>query len=532
MMQSERDISGNGVVHAHERIDPATLDPQRASDRFLDLITRDFARLHLILSQGRIDDVEHLIVSTRSDQSAIHNVGTRLTTPLTISVCEDDEALAAAIDEAYTDQDTPDDTTTDSEHSFQDDEMIDQLLAQTDRDLLSTEGKGPIVQLVDALLLQALRRHASDVHIQPLENETLVRYRLDGVLQTVRTLPAALATPMISRIKVMGRMDIAERRVPQDGRATVTIGHQSVSSPDAKASIPQPASDVHTIDLRISTIPTSYGERTVIRLLDNTTHLCDFSLLGMPDSVAQQYLACATQAHGIILLTGPTGSGKTTTLYATLRKVGSPDLNIMTVEDPIEYQLASVGLAISQTQVNPRKGVTFASGLRHILRQDPDVVMVGEIRDEETARIAVQASLTGHLVFSTLHTNDAASAPTRLIDLGIEPYLVSAGLSSVLAQRLVRRLHSDCGGHGCDACFGSGYRGRCGIFELLGISDEVAELINQADAGGPATRHIRETAIAQGMRTLQQEGARLVREGITSQQEILRVAGVREGDTA
>jgi general secretion pathway protein E len=532
MMQIGQEISGNGLVHAHECIDPAQLDSQRASDRYLNCITRDFARLHLILSQGAIDGVEHLIVSIRSDQSAIHNVGTRLETPIAITVCEDDEALAGTIDDAYSNQESSAHTSANPLHVHQDDDEIDQLLARTDRDLLSTEGKGPIVQLIDALLLQALRRHASDVHIQPLENETLVRYRLDGVLQTVRTLPAALATPMISRIKVMGRMDIAERRVPQDGRATVTIGHQSVSSPDARASTPQPANDVHTIDLRISTIPTSFGERTVIRLLDNTTHLCDFNLLGMPDAVSEKYLTFARQAHGIILLTGPTGSGKTTTLYATLRKVGSPDLNIMTVEDPIEYQLASVGLAISQTQVNPRKGVTFASGLRHILRQDPDVVMVGEIRDEETARIAVQASLTGHLVFSTLHTNDASSAPTRLIDLGIEPYLVSAGLSSVLAQRLVRRIHGNCRGDGCDACFGTGYCGRCGIFELLGISDEIAELINQADTGGPATRQIREIAIAQGMRTLQQEGARLVREGITSQHEVRRVAGVREGAIA
>ncbi len=338
------------------------------------------------------------------------------------------------------------------------------------------------------------------MHVQPLDDRTLVRYRLDGVLHTARELPRTSTASVVSRIKVMGRMDIAERRIPQDGRATVTIGTRPV-------------------DLRISTLPTSYGERAVLRLLDNSQQLCDFDQIGMPPEVATPFLERAQRTNGIILVTGPTGSGKTTTLYSTLRRIGSAQINIMTIEDPIEYELSTTGLAVSQSQINPRKGVTFANGLRHILRQDPDVVMVGEIRDAETARMAIQASLTGHLVFSTLHTNDAASAVTRLVDLGIEAYLVSASLSAVLAQRLVRLIHDQCQGQGCEDCLDTGFRGRTGLFELMVIDEPTRELISR----GAALADLRTAAQASGLRTLREEGQRLVAAGRTTRTEAHRV---------
>ncbi len=416
----------------------------------------------------------------------------------------DPAALAATIDAAYGSVSTAE---TDHSDEASIDNDIDALLAASDRDLLATEGKGPVVKLVDAVLFDALRRSASDVHFQPIEDRTLIRYRLDGVLHTVRQLPAKATGAVISRIKVMGRMDIAERRIPQDGRATVSIGSNE--------------SGGRAIDLRISTLPTAYGERAVLRLLDNTQQLCDFRQLGMPRYVAGPFLERASRSNGVILVTGPTGSGKTTTLYATLREIGSSAVNIMTIEDPIEYELSTVDLAISQAQVNTKKGVTFASGLRHILRQDPDIIMVGEIRDAETARIAIQASLTGHLVFSTLHTNDAPSAVTRLIDLGVEPYLVAASLSAVLAQRLVRRMHVDCIGEGCEDCLGTGYRGRIGIFELMVITEAIRDMIpTNASVNG-----LREAGRTAGLHTLREAGEQLVACRLTTADELQRVAG-------
>ena len=408
---------------------------------------------------------------------------------------------------------------------------IERLLAEADRDLLSTEGKGPVVRLVDALLFEALALGASDVHIQPVADRTLVRYRLDGVLRTMRELPPKLAPAVVSRIKVMGRMDIAERRLPQDGRATVTVGApgRGGRAEAGGGGSGDRADGGRAVDLRVSTLPTSHGERAVLRLLDQRRQLCEFDRLGMPASVAEPFMRCARRSSGIVLVTGPTGSGKTTTLYSTLRQVGSPGVNVMTIEDPIEYELSTVGVAISQAQVNPRKGVTFATGLRHILRQDPDIVMVGEIRDGETARIAIQSSLTGHLVFSTLHTNDAASALVRLVDLGVEPYLVGASLLAVLAQRLVRTVHGPCGGGGCAECAGTGYRGRTGIFELLVVSEGIRALVVR----NAPLADIRAAARANGMRTLQEVGERLVREGVTTRLEVERVAhDVDDGSVA
>ncbi len=484
----------DGLVEQTEAV-----QPHLASACFLEFIPRDFARSHLILSQGASDGVERLAVASTTDPAAIFNVGVRLEIDVE-PVVMDPESIAHAIDEAYRETHTTDESTEVELGAQAVDDEIDRLLAEADRDLLSTQGKAPVVKLVDTLLFQALGRAASDVHVQPLDDRTLVRYRLDGVLHTVREIPRQLTPAVISRIKVMGRMDIAERRMPQDGRATVTIGE-------------------HAVDLRISTLPTSHGERAVIRLLDNSRQLCDLERVGMSPDVAEPFLERATRTNGIILVTGPTGSGKTTTLYSTLRHIGSAQVNIMTIEDPIEYELSAVGLALSQTQVNTRKGLTFATGLRHILRQDPDVVMVGEIRDAETARIAIQASLTGHLVLSTLHTNDAASAVTRLIDLGIEPYLVSASLSAALAQRLVRLTHPDCQGKGCEACVETGFQGRTGLFELMVINQDIRDMISQ----GALLGTLRSAARANGMRTLREAGKRLVDAGKTTAEEAKRV---------
>ena len=480
------------------------LECERASMRFLQLIPRDFAREHLIISQGALGDAERVLVSRRSDPAAIFNVGVSLQAGIIADIADDDERIARIIDDAYSNRVANDDSIalTNQWQSGSQDDRIGQLLAEADRDLLSTSGKGPVIRLVDALLFEALSRRSSDVHIQPQSDCTMVRYRIDGVLHTVRQLPQTLTAALVSRIKVMGRMDIAERRIPQDGRASVTIGDRC-------------------IDLRISTLPTNHGERAVVRLLDNSQSVCDFEQLGMSDEVRDRFLSRAGRTCGIILVTGPTGSGKTTTLYSTLCRVASSQINIMTIEDPIEYELSGLGLPISQSQVNAKKGVHFATGLRHILRQDPDVVMVGEIRDTETARIAIQSSLTGHLVLSTLHTNDAPSAVARLIDLGIEPYLVSASLSAVLAQRLVRLWHQPCSGRGCRDCLGSGFQGRIGIFELLIIDEAIRSLVG----GGASLQELQHAARAAGMRTLQQEGEQLVSQRRTSALEIDRVLG-------
>lgn len=514
------------VTATTQALDAAPLDVRsdRVSERFRRLIPRDFARQHLVISQGGSEDGRELLaVNPSSDRWAIHNVSVRLKTPVA-AMSAPGERIAAVIDEAYLEHRSSDPADGESGVEVAGTVIateIDQLLAQSDRDLLATQGKGPVVRLVDALIFEALQRGASDIHIQPLSDRTLIRYRLDGVLHVCREVPSAATTPIVSRIKVMGRMDIAERRIPQDGRATVTLGAAGTASEKSS----QAEASGRAVDLRISTLPTSYGERVVIRLLDVRRQLAAFDQLGMPQDLAKRYLACARRSHGIILVTGPTGSGKTTTLYATLREVGSMATNIMTIEDPIEYDLSTIGLAVSQAQVNLKKGVSFATGLRHILRQDPDVVMIGEIRDAETARIAIQSSLTGHLVFSTLHTNDACSAVTRLIDLGVEPYLVAASLSAVLAQRLVRTVHAPCGGEGCDACGRTGYKGRCGIFELLVISEALRELV----AHGAPLDAIRSAARSGGLRTLRDEGQRLIHEGVTTALEVERVVqGVGE----
>lgn len=387
-------------------------------------------------------------------------------------------------------------------------------------DLLESDDEAPVIRLVNSIIFQAAKDGASDIHIEPFERNTSVRFRVDGLLVEMLTPPSRVHPALVSRVKVMASMNIAERRLPQDGSIRTRVGGREV-------------------DIRVSTLPTNFGERVVMRLLDRSSNVLELEELGMGGSELDTLRRLATQSHGILLVTGPTGSGKTTSLYAVLSEINSVDKNIITIEDPIEYQLRGVG----QIQVNPKIDLTFASGLRSILRQDPDVIMVGEIRDAETARIAIQAALTGHLVFSTLHTNDAFSAVTRLLDMGVEPFLVSSSVIGIAAQRLVRRLCSHCSrpadpnlagleqlgitdastarepGPGCKECRGSGYRGRLAISELLAIDDDArASIMARTDA---AT--LREQMVARGMRTIRADGAAKVAAGLTSVAEVLRV---------
>ncbi len=382
--------------------------------------------------------------------------------------------------------------------------------------------EAPVVRLVNLLIEEALVADASDIHIEPFEDTLRVRYRIDGLLYDQEAPPRRLQAALTSRIKIMAEMNIAERRLPQDGRIRVT------------------ASGGRRVDIRVSTVPTIHGESIVMRLLDRSSVFLPFDRLGFSPGTARAFNTLIRRPHGILLVTGPTGSGKTTTLYAALDKINRPDLKIITVEDPVEYQLKGV----NQIPVKPKIGLSFAAGLRHIVRQDPDVIMVGEIRDLETAEIAIQAALTGHLVFSTLHTNDAPSAVTRLQDMGCEPYLLSSVLNGVLAQRLVRRICQACRaphhpdpaellaigvadvtgaelfrGKGCDDCRGTGYRGRSGIYELFGITEEVRSLIVRKASAGEIRRH----AVENGMVTLREDGWARVCAGLTTVEEILRV---------
>ncbi|RMH01919.1 MAG: type II secretion system protein GspE [Planctomycetota bacterium] len=394
-------------------------------------------------------------------------------------------------------------------------------------DLLDVANKAPIIKLVNSVLFQALKLRASDVHFQPYVDRLQVRFRIDGILYDMESVPKTAQEAVLSRIKVMGKMDIAERRLPQDGRATIRIGDGEV-------------------DVRISVVPTSWGERAVLRLLDKTAKVYDLEEVGLDEHHRKILETYIRYPHGIILVTGPTGSGKTTTLYASLTRISTGDKNILTIEDPVEYALDG----ISQVQVNVKKGLTFASGLRSFLRQDPDVMMVGEIRDLETAEIAIRAAITGHLVFSTVHTNDAPSTITRLVDIGLEPYLVSSSLILVIAQRLVRKLCESCKewrqpsesqlaelralgfdpdrlpegrmavAPGCPDCFNSGYQGRTAIYEMLPMSEEIRALVTES----ASATELKRTAVQQcGMRTLRQDGLRLMAQGVTSPDEVMRV---------
>ncbi len=391
-------------------------------------------------------------------------------------------------------------------------------------DLLDADDEAPIIRLVNSLLYQAVKERCSDIHIEPMERDIAVRFRRDGVLYEILRTQKRFQSSIISRVKIMGGLDIAEKRLPQDGRIRIKIAGKD-------------------IDIRLSTVPTVHGERVVMRLLDRAAILLDLDEIGMNEGNLRSMNQIIRKSHGIILVTGPTGSGKTTTLYASLNKINSPEVNILTVEDPVEYQLPGVG----QIHVNEKINLTFSNVLRSFLRQDPDIIMVGEIRDLPTAEIAIQASLTGHLVFSTVHTNDSASAVTRLVDMGVEPFLVASSMVAILAQRLVRTVCPHCrqaveptdaewsklglrNGNakkpetvfkpsGCPKCFKTGYLGRLGIYELLPIDDEIRQLVLK----NVDSNTIKKAAISKGMSTLRDDGADKVVRGLTTMEEVLRV---------
>jgi general secretion pathway protein E len=372
-------------------------------------------------------------------------------------------------------------------------------------DLLEAADDAPIIRMLNALLTQAAKDGASDIHIEPYERSSSVRFRVDGTLREVVQPNKALHAALISRLKIMAELDIAEKRMPQDGRISLRIGGRA-------------------IDVRVSTLPSSHGERAVLRLLDKAESRFTLEGLGMDGEVLDSYARLIQQPHGILLVTGPTGSGKTTTLYASLGRVDTATTNVLTVEDPVEYELAGIG----QTQVNAKIDLSFAKALRAILRQDPDVIMIGEIRDYETAQIAIQASLTGHLVLATIHTNDAPSCVTRLIDMGVEPYLLSSSLLGALAQRLVRKLCPVCRRQdgegrwrpvGCALCSGSGYKGRTGVYELMVVDENVKELIHNR----ASEQDLAAAARAAGLKSMREDGDRLVSQGLTSAEEVIRV---------
>ena len=481
-----------------------------------------FARAHGVLPLS--DDGEGVLVLARSDASVegIAELKRVLQRPLKTTTVGA-ERFAAELARVYNEASAP--VAQISEDLSRDSDLA-RLLQEIPKaeDLLGSTSEAPVIRMINALLLQALRERASDIHFEPYETRSVVRFRVDGVLADVIEPPRALHAALVSRLKVMASLDIAEKRLPQDGRMALKLGDKSV-------------------DVRVSTLPTGPGERVVLRLLDKDSARLDLTALGMSDATLAAIDRLIREPHGIVLVTGPTGSGKTTTLYAAMSRLDRGTLNVMTVEDPIEFALDGVG----QTQVNPKIDLNFARALRSILRQDPDIIMIGEIRDLETAQIAVQASLTGHLVLATLHTNDAVSAVTRLADMGVEPYLLASSLLGVLAQRLLRRLCPDCRKAeaptpgevavlqrlgvaptralhrpiGCDACGHTGYRGRTGIYELIVVDQGLSRLIHD-QTGEPA---LREACARAGVRSLAVDGARWLADGTTSLAELLRVTG-------
>jgi len=466
-----------------------------------------------------------VVLSKPLDSNALDNVSKMTGLPVRAAISTRAN-ITSVIDVAYEQRTTVIEEVAEELDSQNLDQLIDEVA--TSDDLLDVVNRPPVIRLVNDILFRALQLRASDIHVHPYEAKIQIRYRIDGILYDVLSLNRNVLPLIISRIKVMAGMDIAERRLPQDGRCSVRLGQREV-------------------DLRISTVPTSYGERSVLRLLDKSTGLFALDELGLWEGDLKKFDSLLNRSHGVIFVTGQTGSGKSTTLYACLNRINSAEKNVMTVEDPIEYQLEG----ISQMQVASKKGVTFVNALRHVLRQDPDVIMVGEVRDIETARMVIQSSLTGHLVFSTVHTNDSAGTVSRLLDLGVEPYLASSSLIAVLAQRLVRKVCPDCRkpyeptahelrglglgeleksglangeykffiGSGCDRCFQTGYRGRTGIYELMMINEEIQDLIYRRESAGV----IKKASLNAGLQTLRMDGVRKVLAGITTIAEVLRV---------
>ena len=482
----------------------------------LDLLPLAYARQHLIVPIKREANTLQIVMADPFDHNAINDLGTLSASRIEISLAPADE-ITALINRSY---EVHAREANDAADEIDDhDEDFSRALEPTD--LLDSNDEAPIIRFVNSLITQAYKERASDIHIEPFETELIVRYRIDGLLYEILRPPFKAATSIISRLKIMSGLNIAEKRLPQDGRFRVRIAGKD-------------------IDVRVSSLPTAFGERLVLRLLDKSSSVLSLEEIGMEAQMLEQVDRLIKTPHGIFLVTGPTGSGKTTSLYAALSRLNDREKNIITIEDPIEYQLAGVG----QIQVNAKINLTFANGLRSILRQDPDIIMVGEIRDGETAEIAIQSALTGHMVFSTLHTNDAAGGLTRLVEMGIEPFLAASSIVGILAQRLVRTICPHCResyqpepgiltklgintaqahtfyrGRGCDQCMQIGYRGRSGIYELLTMNETIrTQLMANIDAAS-----IRNTAIQQGMVPLRQAGLAAAQQGITTLEEVLRV---------
>ena len=496
-------------------IDAVEADTTEATDA---LIPYSFAKKHNVLIEPLDDSSANLLCIETPKLAVLSELKRHLNIRLQVvklSSTDFDDRLRAAYDKSGSHANQ----LMDDMGEGLDLERLAQEMPQT-TDLLEADDDAPIIRLINALLTQAIREGASDIHVEAFEEESVVRFRVDGVLRDIVSPRRELHSALISRIKVMSKLDIAEKRLPQDGRMSLRVAE-------------------HPVDVRVSCLPTQHGERVVMRLLDKQSAKLNLTALGMPNHLLQQFEELIAKPNGILLVTGPTGSGKTTTLYSGLHRLDRKRLNILTVEDPVEYDLNGVG----QTQINAKIGLTFASGLRSILRQDPDVVLVGEIRDLETAEISVQASLTGHLVLSTLHTNTAVGAVSRLVDMGVEPFLIASSLVGVLAQRLVRSLCPDCkqpyqptGSErellglaandestlfepkGCSECDQIGYRGRIGIYELVTMDDGMRRLIHEQVSENDLSEHARKTS-----RSLLQNGFDRIRQGETTFAEVYRV---------
>ncbi len=495
------------------------IEPDQVNKETFEKLDISYIKSNHIMPISIHNDTLVVATSQPANVFVIDDVKRQTSMNVDVVVCVEEDI--AKVSEAFTEKKWDyciDDIIKDIAHG--DVEFV-QAHEQEVEDLEKIAGESPIINFVNYLISHAIHEGASDIHIEPKEKKSKIRFRIDGVLFDTMELPFEMHPAVVSRLKIMSNMDISERRVPQDGRIAVIVGRKN-------------------IDLRVSTLPTSHGEKVVIRVLDGSSILLGLKQLGMSKDTLNIFKEQIHCPNGILLVTGPTGSGKTTTLYSGLNQMDGSKLNISTVEDPVEYQLGFC----NQVQVNEKAGLTFAVALRSLLRQDPDVIMVGEIRDKETARIAVQAALTGHLVLSTLHTNDAPSSITRLVDIGIEPYLISASLNSVLAQRLVRKICPDCRqrlkvsknvrepiakigvkpeelfhGSGCEKCHGSGYSGRVGIYELLVIDDTFREMIVK----DPSISGMRNVFAANGGKNLHEDGMKKVKEGMTTIEEVLRV---------
>jgi len=511
-----RALSIQSGIPVSKKIDDLEIDGE-----LTDKIPISFAKKHLVLPYERQGNTVYVAISNPNDIALIDDLRILLQSNIKPTLSKKNEIMNG-IHRAY----EPTAKVDPELHQDLMDDLDSQDLTSVDlnetQDLLDSDDEAPIIRLVNTLLFRSIKERASDIHIEPAEKDISVRFRIDGILYEIMRPPKRAQASITSRIKIMADLDIAEKRIPQDGRIKIKLGGRS-------------------IDIRVSTLPTSHGERIVMRILDTTNVVLTLEQLGFDPQQLALIKKITQLSHGIFLVTGPTGSGKTSTLYACLTSINTPDLNIITVEDPVEIQLQGIG----QIQVNPKVNLTFASGLRSILRQDPDVIMVGEIRDKETAEIAIQASLTGHFVFSTIHTNDAAGSITRLVEMGVEPFLVSSSLIAAMAQRLVRRLCPNCKeaytpspqelrelnitaemmkgktifkAKGCSACAKTGYQGRMGIYEIMPIDETIRGMIlKNMDAGS-----IKKAASTNGLKTLREDGTSKVLAGQTSIEEVLR----------